>query len=218
MKLLLTSAGISNNSIAKALFDLVGKAPEKTDLVFIPTASNVESGDKSWFIDDLINLKEQGFRSIDMADISAVPESIWRPKFESADILFFEGGDTYHLMDWIKKSGLDSLLPSLLEGRVYVGASAGSMVTGKNLSAKISQIVYGEDFDKREDVSALGLTNFYFLPHLNSPYFTNRNEAHMKEALTMVDEKIFALDDQSALEVVDDKVKIVGEGKWLEIN
>jgi dipeptidase E len=42
MKLLLTSAGITNKSIANALFELVGKSPEETTIVFIPTASNVE--------------------------------------------------------------------------------------------------------------------------------------------------------------------------------
>jgi peptidase E len=43
MKLLLTSAGITNDSIAKALFELVGKKPEDTTVVFIPTASNIIS-------------------------------------------------------------------------------------------------------------------------------------------------------------------------------
>ena len=42
--------------------------------MFIPTASNVEKGDKSWLIDDLMNLKKQGFKSIEIADISAVDE------------------------------------------------------------------------------------------------------------------------------------------------
>ena len=46
MKLLLTSGGITNKSIAQALFGLVGKKPEDASLVFISTASNVEKGDK----------------------------------------------------------------------------------------------------------------------------------------------------------------------------
>src|SRR3989338_6948291 len=101
MKLLLTSGGITNTSIAKALFTLVGKKPKETSLVFVPTASNVEKGDKTWLIDDLVNLKKQNFKQIDIADISAVPESVWRPKFKEADVLFFEGGNTFHLMRWL---------------------------------------------------------------------------------------------------------------------
>ncbi|PJA47151.1 hypothetical protein CO172_02955 [Candidatus Uhrbacteria bacterium CG_4_9_14_3_um_filter_36_7] len=60
----------------KGLFGLVGKLIEETSLVFIPTASNVEMGDKTWFIDDLTHLKNQNFKSINITDISAVEENI----------------------------------------------------------------------------------------------------------------------------------------------
>ncbi len=54
MKLLLTSGGITNESIARVLFDLVGKTASEISIAFIPTAMNVGSGDKNWFINDLI--------------------------------------------------------------------------------------------------------------------------------------------------------------------
>ena len=87
MKLLLTSGGITNKSIAEALWELVGKKPEDTSLVFVPTASNVEVGDKGWLIEDLKNLQKQNFRSIDIADISALPKEVWLPKFQKVYIL-----------------------------------------------------------------------------------------------------------------------------------
>ncbi len=90
MKLLLTSGGLANSSIANALFELTGKRPEETTVAFIPTASNVEVGDKDWLIADLINLKKQNFKSIEITDISAVNEKIWRPSLERADILFLK--------------------------------------------------------------------------------------------------------------------------------
>ncbi|MEK7578944.1 MAG: Type 1 glutamine amidotransferase-like domain-containing protein [Patescibacteria group bacterium] len=218
MKLLLTSAGITNKSISDALFRLVGKKPEDTSLVFIPTASNVEKGDKGWLIDDLINLKKQEFKSIDIADISAVGEEIWRPKLEEADVLFFEGGNTYHLLEWIHKSGLINCLPELLKTRVWVGLSAGSMVTNKDLALKISQIVYEEDLDRTEDVVGLNYVDFYFLPHLNSEFFPRLREQNIKDATQGMSEKVYALDDNSALVVVDGKVEVVSEGKYLEYN
>ncbi|MEK7147254.1 MAG: Type 1 glutamine amidotransferase-like domain-containing protein [Patescibacteria group bacterium] len=218
MKLLLTSGGITNKSIANALFDLVGKKPEDTSLVFIPTASNIEVGDKSWFIDDLINIKKQNFKSIDIADISAVEERVWRPKLEEADILFFEGGNTYHLMEWINKSGLVSLLPELLKTKVYVGVSAGSMVTNPDLSLKISQIVYEEDFDKTENMKGLGLVDFYFLPHLNSEYFPKLREVNIRETIKDLKKKVYALDDDSALKIVDGIIDIISEGESFVIN
>ena len=218
MKLLLTSGGITNPSLVRALFDLVGKKPEDTSLVFILTAANVERGDKEWLIDDLINLKKLNFRSIDIADISAVDEKIWRQKLEEADILFFGGGNTYHLMEWLNRSGLAPLLPELLKTKVYAGLSAGSMVTNPDLALTISQIVYEEDMDRMEDMAGLGLVDFYVLPHLNSPYFTKVREDTIKKAVMGTKEKVYVLDDNSAVRVADGKVDVVSEGKWFVVN
>lgn len=217
MKLLLTSNGFSNQEIADVLFELVGKRPEDTSLVFIPTASNVEMGNKDWFIDDLINIKKQNFKSVGITDISAVPEGVWRSQLEGADVLFFEGGNTYHLMRWISESGLIKLLPELLKTKVYVGLSAGSMVTGPDLNLKLSKAIYGEEAEE-ESVAGLGLVDFYFLPHLNNPHFSARIEATLTGVMEEVTKKTYVLDDQSALKVVDGKVEHVGGGKYLEFN
>lgn len=218
MKLLLTSAGLSNKLIAKALFDLVGKKPQDISIVFIPTAANVEIGDKEWFIDDLINLKKQNFKEIEIADISAVDEKIWRPKIEKADVIYFEGGNTYHLMRWLNKSGLTNLLPELLKNKVYVGVSAGSMVTCPDLALKISQLVYEEDLKETEEMDGLNFVNFYILPHLNSPWFKKLRKKFIEEIVADMSEKIYTLDDNSALKIIDDKVEVISEGKWIEFN
>ncbi|OGN19675.1 MAG: hypothetical protein A2910_03740 [Candidatus Yanofskybacteria bacterium RIFCSPLOWO2_01_FULL_39_28] len=218
MKLLLTSDGITNKSIAKALFDLVGKKPEDTSLVFVPTASNVEKGDKEWLINDLINLKKQNFKQIDIADISAVDKTIWLPKMEEADVLFFEGGNTYHLMRWVNKSGLAEELPKLLEARVYVGVSAGSMIMGPDLALHQSQILYGEDLQEKENMTGLNFVDFYFFSHLNSPHFNLRKEEIIKEAVKDMKEKVYAMDDNSALKIVDGKIEIISEGKYMIFN
>ncbi len=217
MKLLLTSNGLVNESITKALFDLVGKRPEETSLVFVPTASNIETGDKTWVIDDLINVKRQNFKSISIADISAVPEDVWRPQFEGADVIFFEGGDSYHLMQWLTKSGLEKVLPELLQTKVYVGISAGSMIAGPDLDLRLSKVIYGERAEEKS-VVGLGYVDFYFLPHLNSPEFAVRTEDTVREAMGKVTRKTYVLDDQSALKVVDSTVEVVGGGKYLEFN
>jgi dipeptidase E len=218
MKLLLTSAGITNKSIANALFEMVGKKPEDTIVVFIPTASNVETGDKEWLITDLINLQNQNFKEITITDISAVPESVWRPQFEKADVLFFEGGNTYHLMEWINKSGLINILPELLKTKVWVGVSAGSMVLCKDLQLKTSQVIYEEDLEKTENLLALNYVDFYFLPHLNSEWFIKLRKENIEKAVEGMTEKIYCMDDNGAVKVVDGKVEVVTEGEYLEFN
>jgi len=217
MRLLLTSSGITNKSIANALFELAGKKPEETTLAFIPTASNVETGDKNWLINDLIDLKKLNLKSIEITDISAVDEKIWKSSVENADVLFFEGGNIYHLMEWLNKSGLAKKLTELLKNKVYVGVSAGSMVTNKKLVLKISQAIYGEDLEKDYEMDGLNFVDFYFLPHLNSDYFVNLREDFVRNTVKDMDEKIYVLDDDSALKVVDGKVEVISEGKWFEI-
>ncbi len=217
MKLLLTSNGFSNPAIADTLFRLVGKKPEDTSLAFIPTASNIDMGNKDWVIEDLINIKQQNFSSISIVDISAVSEDIWRPQLEEADILFFEGGNTYHLMRWITESGLVRLLPDMLKSKVYVGLSAGSMVTAPDLNLHLSKVIYGEGME-RDSMPGLGLVDFYFLPHLNNPHFSARIEANLEQAMKEVTKKTYVLDDQSALKVVDGVVEYVGGGTYLEFN
>ncbi len=218
MRLLLTSGGITNPSIAKALFELVGKRPEDTSLVFVPTASNKEAGDKGWLISDLVNIQKQKFRTIDFADISALDEAAWKARFDAADVMFFGGGSNYHLMRWINRSGLAKLLPEYLKSKVYVGVSAGSMVTSKDQPVKFSQALYEEDFDEHEDMPSLNFVNFYFLPHFNSPHFKNVRESAIRDLTKCMTEKIYATDDRSALKVVDGEVEVVGEGEWFMIN
>ncbi len=69
MKLLLTSGGLANKSIEKALLELIDKKPPDVSVAFIPTASNVETGDKDWLIDDLIDLRNLDFKAIHIVDI-----------------------------------------------------------------------------------------------------------------------------------------------------
>ena len=216
MKLLLTSGGLTNKSIEKALFDLVGKKPEDTTLCFIPTASTIEMGDKNWLINDLKNIDKQGFKSVSIVDISATPENVWKPQMDEADILFFSGGDTLYLMEWINKSGLIKLLPEYLKTKVWVGISTGSMVTNKHITSKIIEAMYNENSYKKYNVPGLDYTDFIFLPHLNSSDFPNLTEEKIKKFKETTSQKIYALDDHGAIKVIDGKVEIISEGNYLE--
>ena len=212
MKLLLTSCGVTNATIARALFDLVGKKPEATSGAFVPTAANVEIGDEGRLIDDLMNLKRLNFKSIDIADISAIDCKLWLAKTDQADILYFGGGKRYHLMECMTKSGLLQLLPDLLKNKVYVGMSAGSMVTGKKLNLQFSHRLYKYDMGRTEDINGLGYVDFSFLPYLNNPYFPNLKEAIIEKNTNGMTEAVYVLDDSSALKVVDGDVSMITEG------
>ncbi len=198
MKLLLTSNGLSNPSIAKALFELVGKPASETKIVFIPTAANVEEGDKDWLMTDIENIKKQSLASFEIIDIENKNVAEFRQQFEAADVLFFSGGNSVHLMRWIVQSGLQAELPKLLETRVWAGISAGSMVTAPNLalSNNDKKIYYEEEFGYTSN-DALHFVDFYIRPHFNSSHFPHANNQYIAEIAKQIPEKIYALDDMS---------------------
>jgi dipeptidase E len=118
----------------------------------------------------------------------------------------------------MNRSGLTEILPDLLKDKVYVGLSAGSMVLGREIGLRLSQVLYEEDLDRTTEMNGLGYFDLYFLPHLNSPYFSKMTESAVKEATEDMAEKIYVMDDNSALRIVDDKREIISEGSYTEIN
>jgi len=218
MKLLLTSNGFANKTIVRAFSDIVKKPFKKTSLAFIPTAANVERDDKSWLVDDLNRCKKLGFSILDIVDISAVEKNIWEPRLKQADVLMFGGGNSFHLMYWLKKSGLSKILKELLKTRIYVGISAGSMITGKSLTLSQAERLYYEDVGQYKDEAGLGIVDFLIRPHLNSPHFPNVREAVLKEQAKEISYPIYALDDESAVLVDNGKEKVVSEGQYLVFN
>jgi dipeptidase E len=219
MRLLLTSDGLSNQSIANALFELVGKKPEEISIAFISTAMNLTEGDKSWFIKDLHNLGKQNFKFIDIVDISTLEKEVWLPRLEKADVLFFSGGNTFYLMHWMKKSGLKDLLPEFLKTKVYASISAGSTSSGRSLifSSERNKEIFEKHFGEASN-EALNLVDFYIIAHLNSSKFPNRRKELLAEETKKVKEIVYAIDDQSALKVVDGEVEVVSEGEYLVFN
>lgn len=218
MKLLLTSAGFTNKTIANALLKLTGKPFKDLKLVFIPTSANVESGGKERLIQDLYNCKKLGFSLIEITDIAAVGKEIWLPQLEKSDVILFGGGNTFYLMEQLKKFGLEKILPKLLKTRVYVGISAGSMVAGKGLSLALDAILYYENVGKVKEYGALNFANLSIRPHLNSPDFPNVTEKILEEMTKKISGPVYALDDNSAVVVDGKKISVVSEGNWKKFN
>ncbi len=219
MKLLLTSNGLSNDSIAAELFRLVGKPAAETKIAFIPTAMNVARGDKDWFVNDLGNIVRQGLKGFDIVDISALPKNIWLPRLESADVLFFSGGNNYYLMHWLKESGLVELLPEMLKTKVYAGISAGSVVVSPNLTLSSTERkeYYEANFGQASE-EALNLVDFYVRPHYNAHGRVHASRQYVEEIAKDIPGVIYAIDDMSAVSWVDGELKIASEGEYLILN
>ncbi len=215
MKLFLTSAGLNNNLLVKAFNDLVGLSNEEIKIAFVPTAANVEEGDKDWLINDYKNLKAQNY-TVDIVDISAVPEKIWRPRLEASNVLFFGGGNTFHLIHWIEISGLQKILPELLETKVYAGISAGSCVAGPTVNNSVLDL-FGEK-NELEIKNGLSLVDFQLIPHLNSDFFPKIRDEYLIDASKDLIEPVYAIDDNSAVVVNGDKLEVVSQSVWKKYN
>ncbi|MCK4636168.1 MAG: Type 1 glutamine amidotransferase-like domain-containing protein [Candidatus Moranbacteria bacterium] len=213
MKLLLTSGGISNKLIEKSLESLADKPLKELNVAFIPTASHWEEGDKSWLITDLV-ICLKIFKSVDIVDISILPKKKWKNRLDVADVIFIEGGNTGFLSYWVYKSEFNVYLEEIFSQKIYVGVSAGSMIMGKNILLNYSKLLYGEATEKWMNERSISVLNFSIVPHYKSNYFTNINDANLQKIAKDTGEMIYALDDNSVIKVVDEKIEIVSEGKW----
>ena len=216
MKYLLTSAGIKNVSIHNALVDLLGKPIGESSALCIPTASYALPGGAAmaWrFISGRepdCPMCELGWKSLGVLELTALPsiaKELWVPMVQETDVLLVNGGDPLYLCYWMRQSGLADLLPSLRA--VYVGLSAGSMVMAPNI---------GEDFVRWKPPTGgdetLGMVGFSIFPHLDHEMLPENTMADAEKWAAGMRVPGYAIDDQTAIKVVDGAVEVVSEGHW----
>lgn len=217
MNYLLTSAGIKNASIHDVLVDLLGKPIAEASALCIPTAIYPFPGGPSMayrFISgaSASPMCELGWKSLGVLELTALPSikaEHWIAAVQEADALLVQGGDVWYLCRWMRESGLANLLPSLRE-TVYVGVSAGSMVTAP---------VFGETYDDPHTPfvidTGLGLVDFALLPHLDHEHHPESSTAKVERMAAAVPVPTYAIDDQTAIKVTNDgSIEVVSEGHW----
>ncbi|MEY9893781.1 dipeptidase E [Catenulispora sp. MAP5-51] len=217
MKLLLTSAGVKNPSIRQALLDLLGKPIEEADALCIPTAGYghpMGSPAGAWrFITGQATtpMCELGWKSMGVLELTALPSigaERWLPWVQKADVLLANGGDALYLCHWMRESGLADLLPSLPE-KVWVGLSAGSMV----MTPRIGDDFVGWKSPTGSD-ETLGVVDFSLFPHLDHPALPENTMADAERWAADLPNPAYAIDDDTAVKVVDGVVEVVSEGHW----
>lgn len=216
MKYLLTSSGIKNDSLRTALVELLDKPIAEASALCIPTAILPFRGGPSMayrFINGITanRLCGLGWKSLGVLELTALPsikEEYWIAAVQEADALLVMGGDVVYLTRWMRESGLANLLPSLRE-TVYVGVSAGSMVTAP---------VFGETYDDPDKPfvieKGLGLVDFALLPHVDHKDHPESTLAKVERMAAELPVPTYAIDDETAIKVVGGAVEVVSEGKW----
>ncbi len=227
MKFLLTSSGIRNESISAALVELLGKPIAESSALFIPTAVYPFPGgaEMAW---QAISGKAQsplcelGWKSLGVLELTALPSirpENWIPAVQDVDALLVWGGDVLYLCHWMRESGLADLLPSLSDS-VYVGVSAGSIaMTPYNCDAEfdLDYVPDGSDMSVGGE-RALGLVDFTLYPHLDDPDMADTSLVNIERWASGIPVPTYAIDDQTAITVVDGAVEVVSEGTWKVFN
>jgi dipeptidase E len=219
MRLLLTSAGIKNTSIHSALVELLGRPIAECNALCIPTAMyghpNLGPGERAWrFISGQSTepMCELGWKSLGVLELTALPsidEEHWVPQVRETDVLLVAGGDALYLGHWMRQSGLADLMPSLIE-TVYVGLSAGSMV----MTPRIGEDFVGWKPPAGGDDSTLGVVGFSIFPHLDHEMMPENTMADAERWAAGLPNPAYAIDDQTAIKVIDGTVDVVSEGHW----
>ena len=217
MRFLLTCAGIKNASIHGALVELLGKPIAECDALCVPTGlyAHPWAGPRqAWrFVsgqEPRSPMTGLGWKSVGLLELTALPsldEERWVPLVRAADVLLVDGGDAAYLCHWMRASGLADLLPSLRE-TVWVGVSAGSMV----LTPRV-----GADFvtwHSPAGDSTLGVVDFSIYPHLDNPDLPENTMAAAQHWAASLSGPAYAIDDETAIKVVDGAVEVVSEGHW----
>jgi dipeptidase E len=206
---LLTSGGITNDRIKTALADLAGKDIKDISVADIITAS-APVNDSIYAVAEKESLKQAGLENVSVIDIRD-PRENWINTLESADVIWIEGGNTYYLLDWARKSGLDKDLPELLKDKVYVGVSAGSILVGPDINYAGWDI---GDKDKNEtdlvDFTGLNIVDFGVFPH-----YKEDQKNDLEKMSKTINYPMYAIDDGCAILVRGGQVKAIGEGVGL---
>lgn len=223
MKFLLTSSGITNPSIRNTLVDLLGKPISESTALFVPTGMHPFPGGAEGAWDAIAGTASGraaalGWKSVGVLELTALPSicrESWVPAVQEADALIVWGGDVLYLCHWMRESGLAELLPELTD-TVYLGISAGSIaMTPYNCDAEFDREFVPSESDRGRDAEhALGLVDVTLTPHLDHadmPDTTLENIGRWAEGIPV---PTYAIDDDTALRIVDGEVTVISEGSW----
>ncbi|RZU12700.1 dipeptidase E [Kribbella rubisoli] len=217
MKLLLTSGGITNDSIRDALVDLLGKPISESHALCIPTAQwghpmlgpatvrRTIAAEPPF--DKMTSLDWASLGVLELTALPSIGNERWIPWVQEADVLLAEGGDTTYLCHWMQQSGLSNLIPSLPD-TVWVGLSAGSMVMTPRI---------GKDFvnwPSAPDDRTLGVVDFSIYPHLDHEQMPNNTLANAERWAADIAAPAYAIDDQTAIKVTNGTTELISEGHW----
>jgi len=197
---------VQTMKIDKEIITQTGKKNPK--LLFIPTASNDSEGYTQ------VVKKHFGRRlGCKVEILNLIKEKPSKKEIEkkilSSDIIYVGGGNTLKMMTIWKRTGTDQILKKAHEkGIVMSGLSAGSICWFKYGNSDSRKFTSGSK--ELIKVRGLGLINALHCPHYDVEKYRQKDLKRMMKTTPGV---AIALENCTALELIDDKYRILKSNK-----
>ena len=183
---------------------LIKEEIDNKKVAFIPTASLHEG--YTGYVGSARKLFKKLGASVTEIDISTEAYSTIQAVFEDADVIYFTGGNSFFLMDQLRKTETDELLKKeLANGKLMIGESAGAIICAPTIQYIEQMDEKPEDYSQ-EDNEGLDLIDFYVLPHYLTAPFKKITERIIAE---FSDLNICAINNHQAIIVNDEGSKVI---------
>jgi dipeptidase E len=194
-------------AIDKEIIRLSGKAKPK--VLFVPTAS----GDAPGYVESFE--KHYGGRlNCHVDSLHLIGGTIAKKRIEeqirAADIIYVGGGNTLKMMTLWRKLGVDKLLERAhRDGTVLSGLSAGCNCWFRQGNSDSRRFV-GKHDNTLIKVTGMGLVDALVCPHYD---IEKPRQQSLKQMMRSTPGVAIALDNCAAIEVVDDRYRIITSSK-----
>ena len=182
--IVLTSCGIKNEEFKNKFYKIVSKKSLKDKKVlYITTASDGEDGDKSWMDEEYKSILDLGISKSNITEYK-IGNKI---DIDYFDIMYMMGGNTFYLLDIIRKEHFDKIIDKFInDGKIYIGSSAGSEILGSSIDIALG---YDKNNVGMKDFTGLKMIDALIIPH------SNRKEEFIKKLKNKTKENIILLYD-----------------------
>ena len=194
------------NDVSNLLKTFTNDTIEGKKVIFIPTASIL---DKTPFYvkADRKALEKLGL-IVEELEITKTFFDDIKSKILNTDYLFVSGGNTFFLLQELKRTGTDKLIiEHINKGKVYIGSSAGSAILSKNIEYLKYMDTPKAAPDLINNFTSLGVVDFYTLPHCKNFPFKRITKKTLLEYSEKLDLK--PISNNQAITVNDNIISIV---------
>lgn len=124
------------------------------------------------------------------------------PELSQFEAVYIGGGDTFKLLDYVIRKGLDKKLPEYVEaGGVLYGGSAGAIILGKDINTVKEENEY--NFSYNLGLNMIGGVSFHC-------HYEEKLDDKIRNAAIEVQTPVIAMPEDSGIAIHPDSVEIVG--------